>query len=414
MDVKRRGKIARLPQSIRHEVSIRLDDGDPIVDILAWLNPLPEVQAVLAEHFAGEPVTAKNLSQWQKGGHQDWLQWQDELAAADRLRDTTAELRDRTPGAQILEHLAAWLTVQLAGLLDQPAPDDPAEEFALLNAATQALTQLQRGDATRDRLARQRAEFEKTLPADLEEQFLKYALRPEIKEQFCGPPLTDEERDYHFHAALWTDYVYERDIDKMVHVSQASELIRREYAAYHDLPWDGEPAPELTEADYRKIFGLSPDEPFPTEENTACETPPTPPASPPPPTTATPNPPAGEKEDPSDLLFVVEGRPPRPWKELSIWEQDLLWAMSQPPEPNEIELPDLESIAPLSCPRPEPQVDEPVEKAVGEPVEKVVGEPVEKVVGELVEPSPARSSAFMRSDSSPDSAVREPVERPPR
>ena len=376
MDVKRRGKIARLPQRIRHELSIRLDDGDPTADILAWLNPLPEVQAVLADHFASEPVTAKNLSQWQKGGHQDWLQWQGELAAADQLRDTTAELFERTPGVQVLENLAAWLTVQLAGIINQPAPKDPAEEFALLTAATQALTQLQQGDATRDRLARQRAEFEKTLPTDLEEQFLKYARRPEIKEQFCGPPFTDEERDHQFHSALWTDYVYEPDIDKVVHVSQASEFIRREYAAYHDLPWDGEPAPELTEADYRKIFNLSPDEPFPTEANTAGETPPNPP-DPPRAPNATPNPPAGENEDPTELLFVVEGRQPRPWKELSIWEQDLLWAMSQPPEPNDQEPPDPKTIDPLANP------------------------PVEPLVGEPVEPTPARSSAFMRPGANP-------------
>ena len=384
MDVKRRGKIARLPQRIRHELSIRLDDGDPCAEILAWINPLPEVQAVLAEHFAGAPVTAKNLSQWQKGGHQAWLQWQDELAAADRLRDTTAELLDRTPGAQILENLAAWLTVQLSGIINQPAPEDPAEEFALLNAATQALTQLQQGDVTRDRLARQRAEFEKTLPTDLEAQFLQYALRPEIKKQFCGPPLTDEERDYHFHAALWTDYVYERDLDKMVHVSQASELIRREYAAYHDLPWDGERAPELTEADYRRIFGLSPDEPFPTEENTACEPPPNP-TAPPPETTTSADPPEGERVDQSELLFVVEGRPPRPWKELSIWEQDLLWAMSQPPDPNETELPDQESIDSLSYARPETA-------------------PREPAAPDNPDASPARSTAFMRPGADPKPA----------
>ncbi len=390
MDVKRRGKIARLPQRIRHELNIRLDDGDPFAEILAWLNALPEVQAVLAEHFASEPILQQNLSQWKKGGHQDWLQWQDELAAAELLRDTTAELRDRSPGAQILENLAVWLTVQLTVILNQPAPDDPTEEFALLTAATQALTQLQRGDVTRDRLACQRAEFEKTLPADLEEQFLEYARRPEIKEQFCGPPLTDEERDYHFHAALWTDYVYERDIDKMVHVSQASELIRREYAAYHDLPWDGEPAPELTEADYRRIFGLSPDEPFPTDQNTTDESPSKPPTAGPPTTTPpktsdTPDPAESERVDPSELLFVVEGRPPRPWKELSIWEQDLLWAMSQPPDPNEKEPPDPESIDPLAHTHPEPALREPT-------------------APDIPDASSARSSAFRRPGVDPKPA----------
>ena len=52
--------------------------------------------------------------------------------------------------------------------------------------------------------------------------------------------------------------------------------------------------------------------------------------------------------DLSELLFVVEGRPPRPWKELSMWEQDLVWARSQTPDPNEKEPPGLVSIDPLA------------------------------------------------------------------
>ena len=49
----RNGKIARLPREFREEVNRRLQDGEPGGSLLAWLNPLPGVQAVLAREFGG-------------------------------------------------------------------------------------------------------------------------------------------------------------------------------------------------------------------------------------------------------------------------------------------------------------------------------------------------------------------------
>jgi hypothetical protein len=66
------GKIARLPGEIRTTLNHRLHNGALGKELVAWLNALPEVQAVLAERFAGRPITEDNISAWRGGGFQDW------------------------------------------------------------------------------------------------------------------------------------------------------------------------------------------------------------------------------------------------------------------------------------------------------------------------------------------------------
>ncbi len=50
--MSRNGKIAPLPRAIRDQLNQRLDDGQEAKDLAAWLNSLPEVQAVLAAYFS--------------------------------------------------------------------------------------------------------------------------------------------------------------------------------------------------------------------------------------------------------------------------------------------------------------------------------------------------------------------------
>ena len=52
----RKRKIARLPRPLRHELNRRLADNLDGGAILNWLNALPEVKAVLARDFGGEPI----------------------------------------------------------------------------------------------------------------------------------------------------------------------------------------------------------------------------------------------------------------------------------------------------------------------------------------------------------------------
>jgi hypothetical protein len=67
----RNGKIARLPLALRQQLNLRLQNGELAQDLLAWLNQLPEVQAILAAHFAAKPIDESNLSHWKQGGYLD-------------------------------------------------------------------------------------------------------------------------------------------------------------------------------------------------------------------------------------------------------------------------------------------------------------------------------------------------------
>jgi hypothetical protein len=67
------GKIARLPASIREQLNNRLFNGVLGKEIVSWLNALPEVNHIIAEQFARKPISENNLSEWRRGGYQDWL-----------------------------------------------------------------------------------------------------------------------------------------------------------------------------------------------------------------------------------------------------------------------------------------------------------------------------------------------------
>ena len=43
-----KGKIGRLPRAIQEQVNRRLENGEKARTLIAWLNALPEVQAMLA------------------------------------------------------------------------------------------------------------------------------------------------------------------------------------------------------------------------------------------------------------------------------------------------------------------------------------------------------------------------------
>src|SRR6476661_4485921 len=96
-------KIARLPHDIREQLNRRLLDGHLVKSILKWLNPLPKVQAVLAEHFENRPINHVNVSAWRHSGYADWLAQRDALALTANLQErmvsadpaTCANVNDR-------------------------------------------------------------------------------------------------------------------------------------------------------------------------------------------------------------------------------------------------------------------------------------------------------------------------------
>ena len=91
MNATRTGKIARLPSAVREELNRRLDEGVSGKALVAWLNALPEVQAILRAQFGGQPINAVNLTKWRQGGYRDWLIEGDaQVVAADLSHEVAA------------------------------------------------------------------------------------------------------------------------------------------------------------------------------------------------------------------------------------------------------------------------------------------------------------------------------------
>src|SRR6478672_5630374 len=117
----RNGKIARLPHGIREEVNQRLRDNVPGSAICKWLNALPEAEAVCKEFAqrrgcADSPITLNQLSEWRRGGYQDWLREQQVLESTREMARWSAKLAADS-GGELSEGVAVLLGGQLLKLL---------------------------------------------------------------------------------------------------------------------------------------------------------------------------------------------------------------------------------------------------------------------------------------------------------
>ncbi|MGD1085526.1 MAG: hypothetical protein ABSA47_12370 [Verrucomicrobiota bacterium] len=143
----RRGKIARIPHSIREQINRRLQNGDGAAKIADWLNSLPKVKAIIAAEFDGQPINENNLSNWKLGGFLDWQEQQDSLEAVCRFGEDALEL-SQTAAAPLADQLALCLTARLAVALRQRPDDarDPAAQLQRLRQLCADLARLRRGD----------------------------------------------------------------------------------------------------------------------------------------------------------------------------------------------------------------------------------------------------------------------------
>jgi hypothetical protein len=199
MNTTRHGKIARLPKAVRDELNRRLENGQPGRQLVAWLNGLPEVQAVLAADFGGKPVREQNLSEWKQGGYRDWVTQQEALELAARLGEDAAELgaADRPP---LTDKLAQWLAVRYAAAVHVLAATEanPESEWQRLREFCADIVELRRGDQSAERLRLQRewlALDQANTEQAREKLFWEWTKRPDIREKLYpnrGGGLTPE------------------------------------------------------------------------------------------------------------------------------------------------------------------------------------------------------------------------------
>jgi hypothetical protein len=105
----RNGKIARLPRTIRTQLNERLDQSEPSPELLQWLNALPEVQAVVKDHFDGFPISKQNLSQWRQGGFLEWLARSDLAHDAQEVTQLAEEMDDSDGESSYMLQLCSTL-----------------------------------------------------------------------------------------------------------------------------------------------------------------------------------------------------------------------------------------------------------------------------------------------------------------
>jgi hypothetical protein len=178
-------KIPRFPRHIREELNQRLDQSEKTKSTLAWLNSLPEVQAVLAAEFKGERVKRQNLDSWKQSGFKTWRITQ---SALDFTENSLPDDLDQSVLEKMSAKLIRCLQIRYAAVAGSlPAvQDNPELELRRLGDLCNNLTALRRGDLAAERLSveQQRLALEKSRSgAEVEKLFWEWTKRPDIQEK---------------------------------------------------------------------------------------------------------------------------------------------------------------------------------------------------------------------------------------
>jgi len=173
MNLTHNGKIGRLPKAVLEELNRRLQNGEKGRVLVAWLNSLPEVSAVLAAEFSGKPIREQNLSEWRKRGYKKWLCWQEAQQMAQKMISETGELQPAgTP--PLTDQMAVWVTTRYLLAVRKLVEMNSQGEMDLktLREFCQDVVAVRRGDhcaarlkMEQERLARQHREMQTEVSA---------------------------------------------------------------------------------------------------------------------------------------------------------------------------------------------------------------------------------------------------------
>jgi len=153
MNLTHNGKIGRLPAEIQQQLNHRLDLRERAKPLVAWLNSLPEVQAILADEFAGRPIREQNISEWRKRGYQDWLRQREARITAAQVVAEISELQP--PGAPpLVDQMTVWVTARYLLTVRKLAETsaEPEPQLKVLREFIQDIVAVRRADYSAARL----------------------------------------------------------------------------------------------------------------------------------------------------------------------------------------------------------------------------------------------------------------------
>ena len=261
MNLTHNGKIGRLPKTIREQLNRRLENGEKGRPLVAWLNSLPEVQALLAAEFEGKPIRQQNLSDWRKHGYAKWLRQREALDLARQLAADTGELQP--PGAPPLaDQMAVWLTsrylVAVQKLADKQR--DGELDLKVLRDLCHDMVAVRRGDHSGARLKLEQEclerEREKT-EEEVLEHFVSWAEMQPVQDLICRTWVNPEERKRRLRE------IYGRP-------PESPEPATTDGTDENDEEDEDDEAEEIRRG-IRGIYGLPPEDP--AEDDADAETP---------------------------------------------------------------------------------------------------------------------------------------------
>lgn len=195
----RLGKIARLPSEVREELNRRIRSGALGPQLVPWLNSLPEVRAVLEEHFQNKDINAENLSAWRNGGYDEWEKKQDtHFQRIERTRELAALSMKiaEAGGTNLTEGASAIVAGEILGVLEElerfkagvaadlttedSAPDKFQVAAAAIESLSLSISRLRKGDQNkealrqRDEQLRQKDEDLKLAKASFDQRLKEY------------------------------------------------------------------------------------------------------------------------------------------------------------------------------------------------------------------------------------------------
>jgi len=114
-----KGKIARLPFTVRQELNERKRDGAADVELLLWLNSLKAVKQALARcNFGGVEHRAEilpaNLSEYFRAGgpYEEWLAEETKVEGVERKAELALRLAEKAGGGMVSKPMLSILAVR--------------------------------------------------------------------------------------------------------------------------------------------------------------------------------------------------------------------------------------------------------------------------------------------------------------
>jgi len=196
----RNGKIARLPREVRDELNRRMENGEQGGSLLAWLNALPVMSALLARDFGGSPVSKQNLCEWRAGGFAEWQARQETLDQARELAADAGEITAATDG-RLTDHLATVVAVRYASALagwNGEVTEEFRRRLRALRGLCQDIVELRRGDHSGTRLKMEQDRLDEARKKTEEEviaHFQRWLKNSGVRDLVCQNYLTPEERE---------------------------------------------------------------------------------------------------------------------------------------------------------------------------------------------------------------------------